>query len=120
MGCSASVVAVDLARDLLRVHRNSTAVVISTENITQNWYQSNDKVRYRDSPSLGHTQMRETERLTETERESDGATDEYVRAFCLYASVWVHIEHMVRLALPSLFLKLFPSLRLRWLCADGL
>ena len=47
MGCSASVVAVDLAKDLLHVHPNSVAVVISTENITQNWYQSNDKVRAR-------------------------------------------------------------------------
>ena len=44
MGCSASVVAVDLAKDLLHVHPNSVAVVISTENITQNWYQSNDQV----------------------------------------------------------------------------
>lgn len=38
MGCSASVIAVDLAKDMLQVHRNTYAVVVSTENITQNWY----------------------------------------------------------------------------------
>ncbi|KAB1207287.1 3-ketoacyl-CoA synthase 4 [Morella rubra] len=38
MGCSASVIAVDLAKDMLQVHRNTCAVVVSTENITQNWY----------------------------------------------------------------------------------
>ncbi|XP_057423112.1 3-ketoacyl-CoA synthase 4 [Lotus japonicus] len=43
MGCSAGVVAVDLAKDLLQVHRNTYAVVVSTENITQNWYFGNKK-----------------------------------------------------------------------------
>ncbi|RAL48561.1 hypothetical protein DM860_005985 [Cuscuta australis] len=43
MGCSSGVVAVDLAKDLLRVHRNTYAVVVSTENITQNWYFGNNK-----------------------------------------------------------------------------
>ncbi|KAI3684870.1 hypothetical protein L6452_34097 [Arctium lappa] len=43
MGCSAGVIAVDLAKDLLQVHRNSYAVVVSTENITQNWYFGNKK-----------------------------------------------------------------------------
>lgn len=43
MGCSAGVIAVDLAKDLLQVHRNSIAVVISTENITQNWYRGNER-----------------------------------------------------------------------------
>jgi len=38
MGCSAGVISIDLARDLLQVHKNCNAVVISTENITQNWY----------------------------------------------------------------------------------
>ena len=39
MGCSASVIAVDLAAKLLTSsdNRNCRAVVISTENITQNW-----------------------------------------------------------------------------------
>ena len=43
MGCSAGVIAIDLASDLLQVHRNTYAVVVSTENITQNWYFGNDR-----------------------------------------------------------------------------
>ncbi|KAI3953184.1 hypothetical protein MKX01_042179 [Papaver californicum] len=43
MGCSAGVIAIDLARDILQVHRNTYAVVVSTENITQNWYFGNKK-----------------------------------------------------------------------------
>ncbi|KAK9165516.1 hypothetical protein Scep_000707 [Stephania cephalantha] len=43
MGCSAGVIAIDLARDMLQVHRSSYAVVVSTENITQNWYFGNNK-----------------------------------------------------------------------------
>ncbi|CAN7098933.1 unnamed protein product [Brassica rapa subsp. narinosa] len=43
MGCSAGVIAVDLAKDMLLVHRKTYAVVVSTENITQNWYFGNDK-----------------------------------------------------------------------------
>ncbi|XP_042417020.1 3-ketoacyl-CoA synthase 4-like [Zingiber officinale] len=43
MGCSAGVIAVDLARDLLQVHRATYAVVVSTENLTRNWYWGNRK-----------------------------------------------------------------------------
>ena len=45
MGCSASPIAVDLARRLLRSpeQRNTLALVVSTENITQNWYRGNDR-----------------------------------------------------------------------------
>ncbi|KAJ6796622.1 Uncharacterized protein M6B38_219435 [Iris pallida] len=43
MGCSAGVIAIDLARDLLQVHGSTYAVVVSTENITQNWYFGNRK-----------------------------------------------------------------------------
>ncbi|GAM27218.1 hypothetical protein SAMD00019534_103930 [Acytostelium subglobosum LB1] len=43
MGCSASVVSIDLAKQLLQVHKNAIAVVLSTENITQNWYRGNEK-----------------------------------------------------------------------------
>lgn len=43
MGCSAGVIAIDLAKDLLQVHRNTYAIVVSTENITQNWYFGNKK-----------------------------------------------------------------------------
>lgn len=41
MGCSAGVISIDLAKDLLRVHRSNYAVVMSMENITQNWYFGN-------------------------------------------------------------------------------
>ena len=38
MGCSAGIVSIGLARDLLRVHRNSLALIVSTEVINLNWY----------------------------------------------------------------------------------
>nr|USE57162.1 3-ketoacyl-CoA synthase [Brassica juncea var. juncea]CAA71898.1 fatty acid elongation 1 [Brassica juncea] len=40
MGCSAGVIAIaiDLAKDLLHVHKNTYALVVSTENITQGIY----------------------------------------------------------------------------------
>ncbi|KAI3435763.1 hypothetical protein D9Q98_001821 [Chlorella vulgaris] len=43
MGCSAGVISLGLAQQLLQVFPNSTALVVSTENITQNWYFGNDK-----------------------------------------------------------------------------
>ncbi|MCO5564424.1 hypothetical protein L7F22_018085 [Adiantum nelumboides] len=43
MGCSAGVISINLAQELLQVHRNSYAVVVSMENITQNWYFGNKK-----------------------------------------------------------------------------
>lgn len=43
MGCSAGIIAVHLAKDLLQVYPRRRALVISTENITQNFYQGNDK-----------------------------------------------------------------------------
>ncbi|KAG5526647.1 hypothetical protein RHGRI_032797 [Rhododendron griersonianum] len=39
----AGVISLDLAKDMLQVHRNTYAVVVSTENITQNWYFGNKK-----------------------------------------------------------------------------
>jgi 3-ketoacyl-CoA synthase len=38
MGCSAGLISIDLAKDLLQCHRNALCLVVSTENITQNWY----------------------------------------------------------------------------------
>lgn len=38
MGCSAGIIAVDLARNLLQVHPNSYALVVSSENMTTNAY----------------------------------------------------------------------------------
>lgn len=43
MGCSAGLVSIDLAKDLLQVHKNARCLVVSTENITQNWYLGNDR-----------------------------------------------------------------------------
>uniref|UniRef100_A0A7N0UZK1 3-ketoacyl-CoA synthase n=1 Tax=Kalanchoe fedtschenkoi TaxID=63787 RepID=A0A7N0UZK1_KALFE len=42
MGCSASIAAVDLAKNLLTVHNGQNAVVLSTEIISQTWYPGND------------------------------------------------------------------------------
>ncbi|GLJ37321.1 hypothetical protein SUGI_0757170 [Cryptomeria japonica] len=42
MGCSANLIAVDLAKDcLLASNKGTYAIVLSTENITQNWYFGN-------------------------------------------------------------------------------
>ncbi|KAM1380009.1 hypothetical protein ACFX2I_021802 [Malus domestica] len=38
MGCSAGLIAVGLAKDLLRVHENSLALIVSTEGLHLNWY----------------------------------------------------------------------------------
>jgi 3-ketoacyl-CoA synthase len=43
MGCSAGIIAISLAQQLLQVYPNSLALVVSTENITQNWYFGNDR-----------------------------------------------------------------------------
>ena len=43
MGCSAGLLSVDLAKDLLQVHPSSYALVVSMENITLNWYFGNDR-----------------------------------------------------------------------------
>ncbi|KAL8151425.1 hypothetical protein V2J09_021233 [Rumex salicifolius] len=38
MGCSASMIAVDMAPNLLKVHKNSNTVIVSTEMLTTGWY----------------------------------------------------------------------------------
>ncbi|KAF9670698.1 hypothetical protein SADUNF_Sadunf13G0095700 [Salix dunnii] len=43
MGCSASVVAVDLVKQLFQTYENSLAIVISTESMSPNWYPGKDK-----------------------------------------------------------------------------
>ncbi|XP_074309464.1 3-ketoacyl-CoA synthase 6-like [Silene latifolia] len=43
MGCSAGLISVDLARDLLQAHPNSNAVIVSTEIITPNYYQGKER-----------------------------------------------------------------------------
>ncbi|KAJ6852536.1 3-ketoacyl-CoA synthase 11-like [Iris pallida] len=43
MGCSAGLISIDLAKQLLQVHRDSYALVVSTENLTLNAYFGNDR-----------------------------------------------------------------------------
>ncbi|CAI0559321.1 unnamed protein product [Linum tenue] len=43
MGCSAGLIALDLAKDLLQVHSHSYALIVSTENTTRNWYGGNNR-----------------------------------------------------------------------------
>ncbi|KAJ8748537.1 hypothetical protein K2173_003438 [Erythroxylum novogranatense] len=43
MGCSAGLISIDLAKNLLKANPKSCAVVVSTENITLNWYFGNDR-----------------------------------------------------------------------------
>ncbi|WOK97511.1 hypothetical protein Cni_G06219 [Canna indica] len=43
MGCSAGLISIDLARDLLQVHPRSNAIVVSTEIITPNYYQGKER-----------------------------------------------------------------------------
>ncbi|CAN4076605.1 unnamed protein product [Withania somnifera] len=43
MGCSAGLISIDLAKDLLQAHPNTYALVLSMENITLNWYFGNEK-----------------------------------------------------------------------------
>ncbi|KAL6005718.1 inositol polyphosphate kinase kcs1 [Asimina triloba] len=43
MGCSAGLISIELAKNLLQANPNSYAIVVSTENITLNWYFGNDR-----------------------------------------------------------------------------
>ncbi|QCD76942.1 chalcone synthase [Vigna unguiculata] len=43
MGCSAGLLSINLAKDLLRVHNNSLALVLSMEAVAPNGYRGNDK-----------------------------------------------------------------------------
>lgn len=43
MGCSAGVISINLAKDLLQHHKNANALVVSFENITQNFYLGTQK-----------------------------------------------------------------------------
>ena len=45
MGCSASAVAIHLAENLLQVHENSNAVVLSTEILSNGWYAGKEPSR---------------------------------------------------------------------------
>ncbi|KAJ4728038.1 3-ketoacyl-CoA synthase [Melia azedarach] len=43
MGCSAGLISIELAKNLLKANANSYAIVVSTENITLNWYFGNER-----------------------------------------------------------------------------
>ncbi|XP_043720688.1 3-ketoacyl-CoA synthase 10 [Telopea speciosissima] len=43
MGCSAGIIALDLARDMLQANSNNYAVVVSTEMVTFNWYSGKNR-----------------------------------------------------------------------------
>lgn len=43
MGCSAGLIAIDLARQMLQLTPSARALVFSTENITQNWHFGNTR-----------------------------------------------------------------------------
>ncbi|KAF2285056.1 hypothetical protein GH714_037789 [Hevea brasiliensis] len=43
MGCSAGIIAVDLARDMLQANPNNYAVVVSTEMVGYNWYPGQER-----------------------------------------------------------------------------
>ncbi|KAL9239813.1 hypothetical protein vseg_014097 [Gypsophila vaccaria] len=43
MGCSAGIIALDLARDMLQANPNNFAVVVSTETVGYNWYPGSDR-----------------------------------------------------------------------------
>ncbi|URD90569.1 3-ketoacyl-coa synthase [Musa troglodytarum] len=43
MGCSAGLISIDLVKNLLQVHPNSFAMVVSTENMTLNAYLGNNR-----------------------------------------------------------------------------
>lgn len=43
MGCSAGLVAIDLAKQVLQLQPSSYVLVVSHENLTNNWYPGNDR-----------------------------------------------------------------------------
>ncbi|KAE8022448.1 hypothetical protein FH972_008246 [Carpinus fangiana] len=43
MGCSASLIGIHLAQTLLKIHKNSHAVVLSTEILSAGWYSGNER-----------------------------------------------------------------------------
>lgn len=43
MGCSASIIAIDIVQHLFKVHKNVNAIVVSTESMGTNWYTGKDR-----------------------------------------------------------------------------
>ncbi|KAL3833970.1 hypothetical protein ACJIZ3_008706 [Penstemon smallii] len=42
MGCSASLIAIDIVKDMFKVYKRKFAIVVSTESLGANWYCGND------------------------------------------------------------------------------
>ncbi|KAG6607206.1 3-ketoacyl-CoA synthase 12, partial [Cucurbita argyrosperma subsp. sororia] len=43
MGCSASLISIDIVRRLFKSYKNSYAIVVTSESLTPNWYLGNDR-----------------------------------------------------------------------------
>ncbi|KAG7019208.1 3-ketoacyl-CoA synthase 12 [Cucurbita argyrosperma subsp. argyrosperma] len=43
MGCSASLISVDVVRRMFKSYKNSYAIVVTSESLTPNWYSGNDR-----------------------------------------------------------------------------
>lgn len=52
MGCSAGLISIDLAKDLLKILPNTYALVVSRENITLNWYFGDNRSMLVSNPSF--------------------------------------------------------------------
>ncbi|CAO2826175.1 unnamed protein product [Amaranthus hypochondriacus] len=43
MGCSASLIAIDIVQQMFKVHKNMNAIIVSTESMGTNWYMGRDR-----------------------------------------------------------------------------
>ncbi|KAL0697425.1 hypothetical protein Bca4012_053547 [Brassica carinata] len=43
MGCSASVISVDIVKNIFKTYKNKLALVVTSESLSQNWYSGNNR-----------------------------------------------------------------------------